>query len=99
MSGICCSLKEVAIGEARFSVKVYTCSLLLQVNLERSDTKEKLKFLHSVLAPFFEAYFVTAHHIGEVIDNEQPGEILIHVVIYFKKWVNCSYELFLLQIT
>ena len=43
--------------------------------MERSDTKEKLKFLHSVLAPFFEAYFVTAHHIGEVIDNEQPGEI------------------------
>ena len=63
-------------------MKVYTCLLYSQVNLERSDTKEKLKFLHSVLAPFFEAYFVTAHHIGEVIDNEQPGEILLD--IFFK---------------
>ena len=53
------------------------------MNLERGDTKEKLKFLHSVLAPFFEAYFVTAHHIGEVIEAEIPGEIM-YLLLHFQ---------------
>ena len=45
------------------------------MNIERDDTKEKIKFLHSVLAPFFEAYFVTAHHIGEVMNTEMTGKL------------------------
>lgn len=43
---------------------------MLRVNLEHEDCKEKLMFFHSVLAPFFEAYLVTAHNIHEMTDAE-----------------------------
>ncbi|KAL4231644.1 hypothetical protein ACF0H5_009223 [Mactra antiquata] len=36
---------------------------LHKINLENDSCKEKLFFFHSILAPFFEAYLVTAHHI------------------------------------
>lgn len=62
------SWNEDADGEEDF----YAEEQLLRVNIERDDIKEKLKFLHSVLAPFFEAYYVTAYHIGEITDTEMP---------------------------
>ncbi|XP_045189642.2 glycerol-3-phosphate acyltransferase 1, mitochondrial-like [Mercenaria mercenaria] len=43
---------------------------LLRVNLEHEDCKDKLRFFHSILAPFFEAYLVTAHNIQSMTEEE-----------------------------
>lgn len=43
---------------------------MLRVNLEQEECKEKLLFFHSVLAPFFEAYLVTGHHILEMLESD-----------------------------
>lgn len=47
---------------------------VFQVNTEREDCREKLRFLHAVLAPFLESYLVTAHHINKLTDMETPGQ-------------------------
>ncbi|XP_052771964.1 glycerol-3-phosphate acyltransferase 1, mitochondrial-like [Mya arenaria] len=44
------------------------------VNIEREDCRERIRFLHSVLAPILESYLVTAHHCQKVENSQMPEE-------------------------
>jgi len=58
--------------------------VILQVNIERKDCQNKLRFFHSVLAPFFESYLVTGHHINKLTDMEIPGKGLFLVLFFIR---------------
>ncbi|XP_052226003.1 glycerol-3-phosphate acyltransferase 1, mitochondrial-like [Dreissena polymorpha] len=45
-----------------------------RVNIEREDCREKLQWFHSILAPFFEAYLVTAHQVDKLAEGEMPED-------------------------
>ena len=50
---------------------------LYQVNIERSDIRERLHFLVCVLGPILEAHYLVAKFTLEELHTEQPGNTLI----------------------
>lgn len=47
---------------------------LLRVNIGLSDVREKIQFLHAVLAPILESYLITAYYIAEMLGVEMPED-------------------------
>lgn len=43
------------------------------MNVGRVEVMDKLKFLHSVMAPVLESYLITACHLAQTVE-EMPGE-------------------------
>ncbi|XP_062622393.1 glycerol-3-phosphate acyltransferase 1, mitochondrial-like [Saccostrea cucullata] len=51
-----------------------------QVNTNRADCMEKLKFYHQILAPFLESYYVTACQISKCLHTQFLESEFIHLI-------------------